>query len=358
MSKPLYIDWYPQAALDGMNQLSALEELAYRRILDMIFVTDDNLIDDDKVLSWSTKTGKAWKKVKAKLIALGKIEVKEGKIRNRKAGLSLSQSRHRIEQKSVAGKASATARHGGDKPRKNKDTGSTAVNTDVGSPVTMDVQTPDTTAAPTAEPTNYQLSNNTLLHHQHTNAPREPDAPPKIDDDVDEVIRIFEEEREKVLGTKRDKPRRDDVDAAKAILATGADPDTVRDAFRKGFQTCRDTNRDAPGGLRYFESEIKTRMTAKTEKPAPAKPQAQPLDVGDIVNPEWRKIIENLRKHLTDPVIRSWILPLRYIETKDGELHIEAKSRFVHDEIAAKFASYLKAAANAQKLHLYIGAGQ
>ena len=84
MSKPFYIDWNAKDALDGMNQLSDLEELAYRRIIDMIYVTDDYLLNDDDVLAWLTKTGKKWKSIKKRLLLLGKIEVVDNRITNKK----------------------------------------------------------------------------------------------------------------------------------------------------------------------------------------------------------------------------------------------------------------------------------
>lgn len=145
MSTPLYIDWNAKDALDGMNQLTDLEELAYRRIIDMIYVTDDNLLDDDDVLAWSTKTGKKWKTIKKKLLSLDKIEAVDKKITNKKCRQKLAESHSRIEQSRNAGKASAEKR----KQLNLLNTGST------------DVITPDATPVITDEPTggatNYQL---------------------------------------------------------------------------------------------------------------------------------------------------------------------------------------------------------
>lgn len=123
MSKPIHIDWYPKDALDGMNQLAPLEELAYRRIIDMIYASDDNLLDDDESLKWSTKVGSKWKKIKQRLILLGKIEVLNGRITNSHCTKKLAETRTRISQKSLAGRASSSKR----KTLKNNKTDSTAV---------------------------------------------------------------------------------------------------------------------------------------------------------------------------------------------------------------------------------------
>src|SRR4051812_34121844 len=109
--KPFYVDWNAKDALDGMNQLSDFEELAYRRIIDMIYVTDDQLLDDEQALQWSTKTGKKWSKIRKRLLELGKIEIIERPlnpdsgfsgtckfISNKKCRDKLSDSKARIEQ--------------------------------------------------------------------------------------------------------------------------------------------------------------------------------------------------------------------------------------------------------------------
>lgn len=147
MSKPFYIDWNAKDALDGMNQLSDLEELAYRRIIDMIYVTDDKLLDDDDVLAWSTKTGKKWKAIKKKLISLDKIEVVDNFISNKKCREKLAESKARIEQSRRAGIASAESRRQLNLLN--------PPSTDVDTPVA----TPDSTGVPTGGATNYQLPN-------------------------------------------------------------------------------------------------------------------------------------------------------------------------------------------------------
>ena len=147
MSKPFYIDWNAKDALDGMNQLSDLEELAYRRIIDMIYVTDDYLLDDDDVLAWLTKTGKKWKSIKKRLLLLGKIEVVDNRITNKKCREKLAESKSRIEQNRNAGKASAEKR----KQLNLLNTTSTDVATDD--------ETDVITVEPTGEATNNQLPN-------------------------------------------------------------------------------------------------------------------------------------------------------------------------------------------------------
>ena len=125
-TKALFIDYCPKDMLDDCNALDAIEELAYRRLIDLVVTTGDDIPDDDKRLAWMTKTGRRWKLVKAALISAGKIEVSEGKIRVAKAADMVRKSVQRIEQKSAAGRASAERR----KSLESNETTSTAVATD------------------------------------------------------------------------------------------------------------------------------------------------------------------------------------------------------------------------------------
>jgi uncharacterized protein YdaU (DUF1376 family) len=146
VTKPRYIDWCAKNALDGVMNLSPIEELAYRRIMDMIYATDDDLEDNDEVLKWSTKAGSKWPKVKKRLLELRKIEVVDGRITNAVCREKLEESWARIAQSSHAGKISAEKR----KQQKTLNTASTGVGTGVGAGVS--------TGEHTEEPTNHQSS--------------------------------------------------------------------------------------------------------------------------------------------------------------------------------------------------------
>jgi uncharacterized protein YdaU (DUF1376 family) len=150
-SRPLFIDWCAEDALKGTEILEPLEELAYRRIIDLIYATNDELLDDEKRLSRMTKTGKKWKSIRENLISLRKISIENGKIRNEKCSNELIAARSRIEQSSHAGKISAEKR----KALKNKETYST----DVDAPLLHPYQ-PTTThhPLPTNNPNNKHLN--------------------------------------------------------------------------------------------------------------------------------------------------------------------------------------------------------
>lgn len=110
MAKALFIDWCPKDILDSTHTLSPWEELAYRRLLDLVVVTGDELPDDDKRLAWMTKTGRRWPAIKAALISYGKIAVLDGRIRVAEASDALQKTARKMAQKSQAGRASAESR--------------------------------------------------------------------------------------------------------------------------------------------------------------------------------------------------------------------------------------------------------
>jgi hypothetical protein len=139
----LFVEYCAKDFIDGCNVLDPWEELAYRRICDLIYTTENRLENDDQKLVWQTKVGNRWKRIKKKLLDLGKIRIEDGFIRNEKCDKTLEKSARNIAQKSSAGSASAEKRKG----LKNNKTGPAAVGVAVGS------------AVPTAGSTNQESKN-------------------------------------------------------------------------------------------------------------------------------------------------------------------------------------------------------
>jgi hypothetical protein len=81
--------WYkrdPRAALAGMRGLTLEERGAYNTILDLIYVHDGALEDDPRAICHELHcNGQRWKRLKARLLDLGKIYVHAGCLRNERA---------------------------------------------------------------------------------------------------------------------------------------------------------------------------------------------------------------------------------------------------------------------------------
>jgi uncharacterized protein YdaU (DUF1376 family) len=142
----LFVEYCAKDFLDGTNNLDVWEELAYRRIVDMIYNTNDKLLDDRKKLAWQTKTGSRWPKIREVLIEAGKIEVLDGRITNARCRKELEKTAKKIAQKRVAGQASFVAKKATGNPLKNNETTPTAVGV----------------AVATADPTAAQLTSNPI----------------------------------------------------------------------------------------------------------------------------------------------------------------------------------------------------
>lgn len=112
--KPLFVQWCPKDAIDGMMFLDPFEELAYRRLIDFIYLTNDNLQDDDKKLRHMLKVGNKWKNIKKTLIDEGKIVVIDGKITNKTCKKVLE----KVREKSALAKAAVEAREAKKQKRK------------------------------------------------------------------------------------------------------------------------------------------------------------------------------------------------------------------------------------------------
>lgn len=108
------IKWYkrdPDAALSGMMQLSLEERGAYNTVLDLIYSRADKLLDDDRMIAGFLSCDlRVWKRIKTKLIELGKLHVEDGLLRNLRATSEILKALSRVASAAEAGRASALAR--------------------------------------------------------------------------------------------------------------------------------------------------------------------------------------------------------------------------------------------------------
>ena len=83
------IKWYkrdPEAALEGMRKLTLEQRGAYNTVLDLIYLRDGNLPDDDRFIAgWLDVDVRVWKRLRDGLITAGKLRIEDGFVRNSKA---------------------------------------------------------------------------------------------------------------------------------------------------------------------------------------------------------------------------------------------------------------------------------
>ena len=94
------LKWYkrdPRAALLGMASLTLEERGAYNTILDLIYVHDGKLLDDTAALARSLGCDvRVWKRIKARLLELGKLYIYAGCLHNERADMELDEALHRV----------------------------------------------------------------------------------------------------------------------------------------------------------------------------------------------------------------------------------------------------------------------
>lgn len=109
--RPLRCRYEPETVLLETEQMRPIEELAYRRIIDLILVSRNNLLNDDVELARMTKTAGAWAEIKQRLIRDHKVlYIEDGYIRNVAADGTWEAVERTTRQKSLAGRASAAKR--------------------------------------------------------------------------------------------------------------------------------------------------------------------------------------------------------------------------------------------------------
>lgn len=94
MSKRLFwVKYSAEDFLGGVETLSVAEELAYRRICDLIYKIGGPVMLDDRKLAGFTKLGPHWRRVKAALIKAGKLfETPDGGLMNRRCEVAIREA--------------------------------------------------------------------------------------------------------------------------------------------------------------------------------------------------------------------------------------------------------------------------
>lgn len=266
--KPLFVQYCADDMLGGTLTLTPEQELAYRRICDMIYSTGGQLIDNPKSLAIATKLGNRWAKVRQELLDLGKIEVRDGMIWHERCAEELEKARVNIAQKSRAGKASREMLNIGAKPLIPLERGATAVATAVPTaaptnrkPVTRSQNLPTSSsesvsreAAPRPRPVDDDAEARAFGGYLHrlrageVAPPQEPPSPPPaapgpkgpgdgaaipIDDAV-AVIQLFDRLRVEAFGEAQRRPWASPMDrtVASRWLADGASLPLLEDVMR------------------------------------------------------------------------------------------------------------------------------
>lgn len=127
------IKWYkrdPERALKGMFGLNLEERGAYNTVLDLIYLRDGNLPDDDRFIAGYLGVDvRVWRRIKTRLIGLDKLFVKDGLLRDEVADAVVDEALRRVGAARDAGNASAAkrARKSNAENQENKDVGATGV---------------------------------------------------------------------------------------------------------------------------------------------------------------------------------------------------------------------------------------
>jgi hypothetical protein len=108
------IRWYkrdPTAALEGMAILTLEERGAYNTILDLIYAHDGCVDDDNRYIAgWLRCDVRIWKRIRARLIDLGKLYIAGNTLRNERADRVIFDAVRRIGSAIQAGRASGAKR--------------------------------------------------------------------------------------------------------------------------------------------------------------------------------------------------------------------------------------------------------
>ena len=102
--------WYkrnPADALSGMMELNLEQKGAYNTVLDLIYVRDGDLRDEDAFIARACGCNvRRWRRLKAELVERGKLQIRDGNIHNERATVEIAQAFARHQTASAGGGAS------------------------------------------------------------------------------------------------------------------------------------------------------------------------------------------------------------------------------------------------------------
>ena len=97
--KMIFVSYFPDDMLNGCMTLSSNAELAFRRIVDLIYTNDDKLYDDAVIWELITRGfNQEIDKVKSELIKKGKIYIEDELIKNKRCSKEILISKERHEK--------------------------------------------------------------------------------------------------------------------------------------------------------------------------------------------------------------------------------------------------------------------
>lgn len=110
------IKWYKRHAEDhfnGTRHIPVFDRLVYTEIIDLIYMHDGKLVNDDQYVAGCIRVGvRKYNAAKDRLLALGKIYVEDGFIRNRRCDLEAEKILSSLQACSEFGTRSGQSRRG------------------------------------------------------------------------------------------------------------------------------------------------------------------------------------------------------------------------------------------------------
>jgi len=148
-------DFYPDDWLAGTLVLTLEERGAYITICALIYSSADRLLDDDRYLAGVCRVDvRVWRRIKLRLIALGKLSIEDGLVRNTRCTSEINKGIQRIKEAREAGRV------GGRKSARER---------------SQDIDLTVATAEASAEANHQPAPNN---QHPATHSQRRPPPPP------------------------------------------------------------------------------------------------------------------------------------------------------------------------------------
>tara|TARA_Y100000310_G_scaffold99216_1_gene97006 strand:+ start:153 stop:1079 length:927 start_codon:yes stop_codon:yes gene_type:complete len=298
-----WVRWWPEKAIDGFAVLSLEERGAYITVLNLIFARQNQLPDDDRFLAAAMMTSvRQWRRIKRTLIAKKKIQIRDGLIHNTRATIAVNDSEKFVNQRSIAGTASAAAKAGQPpldlelrpKNRRNSKSKSNLISNSFENrsqnqpPISPQNNDIASTAVPTTVPTTVP----TAVPTNHITTPYRGHSPSYTGADGTDldlshltkwILKTFDKAGAAEWPGEWTPPRsKQDKTIVKSWVNSGCTPDGIAAFITWKFADLHQREKEPPKTLFYISADLIAAIGSEGETPDPAAPNN--ADIDDALN--------------------------------------------------------------------------
>lgn len=267
------MEWYRRNGAKFIQKTIGMtleEKGAYSLCLDLIYTHDGAIDDDEKFLAGVCGvTTRKWRALRQRLIDLGKLVLRDGKLTNERADQEFAEISAKAGRKAVENSSETDRKlveNSSKTPRKQCENEMLSLNNNDLTPTDIDI---DIDIDKKIEDKDKKDADAATRAREDFSKPETEPEKPTVDP-ATEFIRAFDTERQRVFGEPRPWPHPKDIVSARRWREGGLVLSDANQLFASIFERMKAQGRSPPSGLAYFERPV-CEILAELKKPLEIK---------------------------------------------------------------------------------------